>query len=301
MVAHPLIDSAGLDAVKREMGQALGMASGSTYQNCRNNFYNIMFGEDHPFSKVPLGTMRTVMSITIDELKAYHKRFYAPNNMIMTVCTNLDSEWVSKNIKASFGQLQPAPLGNITVTAPEPPSGVVQSNIPMEKEQIYIYLGTPVIGISHEDFPALKVASDILSTRLGQQLRETQGLAYSVGAGVATAPDFGWFLVTMGTGKENYQTAHNGIINVIKSMTSEPPSEQELRKAKNSIWGSSLSRRLSRINQAYYLTLYEFFGTGYDYGEEYINKIRSVTIDDVLYVAEKYLPVDNYYLSTVGL
>ena len=301
MVINPALDSAEVDGVKREMAQALGMASGSTYQNTRNNFYNLMFGENHPFAKVPLGSQRTVMTITQENLKAYHTRFYAPNNMIMTICTNLETDWVLNKIKNSFGQMESKALGNIQITPPRQPEGVVSNNIPMDKEQAYIYLGAPTIGIHNPDYPALVVATDILSSRLALELREVQGLAYSVGAGLSTTPEFGWYLVTMGTGKDNYQVAYNGILAEIEKMQSDPVSEAEIRKAQNSIWGSSLTRRLSRINQAYYMTLYDFLGMGFDYNDEYIDQIRSVTVSDVQRVAQKYYSTENYFLSTVGL
>jgi zinc protease len=301
MMINPRLDTAEINTVKREMAAALGMSSASTYQTCRNSFYKLMYGDSHPFSKVPLGTQRTVMTITQENLTAYHKRFYAPNNMIMTICTNLDSEWVLQKLRETFGQMQSVPLGNIMITPPNNPNGVVTVNTPMEKEQVYIYLGYPTIGIDHPDYQALKVATEILSSRLGLQLREVQGLAYSVGSGLSSAPDFGWFLVTMGTGKENFQVARDGILSEISKMRTEPVSQTELRRAQNSIWGSSLTRQLSRINQAYYMALYHFMGVGYDYSERYIDQIRAVTIDDVLRVARQYYSTTDYYLATVGL
>ncbi len=219
----------------------------------------------------------------------------------MTICTNLDSKWVLQKLQETFGQMQSVPLGNIVISPPHKPKGIVTVNTPMEKEQVYIYMGYPTIGINHPDYQALKVATDILSSRLGLQLREVQGLAYSVGSGLSSAPDFGWFLVTMGTGKDNFQLARDGILAEISRLRTEPVSQTELRRAQNSIWGSSLTSQLSRINQAYYMALYYFMGVGYDYTEQYINQIRAVTIDDVLRVARQYYSTTDYYLATVGL
>ncbi len=301
MMIHPALDSTEVENVKREIMAALGMASASTYQTARNSFYEMMFGSDHPFSKVPLGTPRTIATISGDNLKAYHKRFYAPNNMIMTVCTNLESDRVLSQLENTFGQMEPVSLGAIEIPAPNTPTGIVKSNTPMDKEQVYIYLGTPTIGVNNPDYASLDVATEILSSRLALELREVQGLAYSVGAGLSTAPDFGWFLVTMGTGTDNYQVAYDGIMAEIAKMKDAPVSEEELRRAINSIWGSSLTRQLSRINQAYYMTFYEFMGPGYNYQDEYIEKIKGVTVDDVLRAAQNYFPSEDYYMATVGL
>jgi zinc protease len=301
MMINPRLDTAEIGNVKREMAAALGMSSASTYQVCRNSFYEMIYGNSHPFAKVPLGRHRTIMTITQENLKAYHKRFYSPNNMIMTICTNLDTEWALQKLRETFGQMQSVPLGNIVISPPEKPNGVVTVNTPMEKEQVYIYMGYPTIGINHPDYQALKVATAILSSRLGLQLREVQGLAYSVGSGLSSAPDFGWFLVSMGTGKDNFQVARDGILAEISKMRTEPVTPTELRRAQNSIWGSSLTRQLSRINQAYYMALYHFMGVGHDYMNQYIDQIRAVTIDDVLRVAGQYFSTTDYYLATVGL
>jgi len=301
MLINPALDSAEVAAVKREMAAALGMASGSTYQNARNGFYKAMFGKNHPFSKIPLGTHRTVMVITANDLRAYHEKYYAPNNMIMTICTNLDADWVLDKIRATFGKMDYVAQEEVDIKPPATPEGVVAVNIPMDKEQAYIYLGGPTIGINDPDFAALDVATEILSSRLALELREVQGLAYSVGAGLATAKNFGWFLVSMGTGVENYQVAYDGILGEIRRIQSEPVTEAEIRKARNSIQGSYLTRRLSRINQAYYMTLYEFWGMGYQYGPEYMEKIKNVSIEDIQRAASQYLPSENYFLSTVGL
>jgi zinc protease len=301
MMIRPALDSAEVDGVKREMAGALGMASSSTYQTCRNSFYKMVFGENHPLAKVPLGNHHSVMTITSENLKAFHKRFYAPNNMIMTICTNFDADMVLEKIQKSFGQAEPVSLGNIHIDPPRQPSGVVAINTPMDKEQVYIYLGSPTVGISDPSYPALKVAVAILSSRLKLELREVQGLAYSVGAGVSSTPEFGWFLVTMGTGKDNYQVAYDGIMAEIARIQSEPVAASELRKAQNSIWGSSLTRQLSRINQAYYMTLYDFLGMGYDYNDEYIESIQAVTADKVLEIARSAFPSNDYFIATVGL
>lgn len=301
MMINPRFDTAEIANVKREMAAALGMSSASTYQTCRNSFYEMMYGSSHPYAKIPLGKRRTIMTITQENLNAYHKRFYAPNNMIMTICTNLDSDWVLQKLRETFGLIKSVPLGNITISPPVKPIGVVTVNTPMEKEQVYIYMGYPTIGIDHPDYQALKVATEILSSRLGQELREVQGLAYSVGSGLSSAHDFGWFLVTMGTGKDNFELARDGILAGIAKMQTQPVSQTELRRAQNSIWGSSLTRQLSRINQAYYMALYHFMGVGHDYMNRYINQIRAVTIDDIRRVAKQYFSTSNYYLATVGL
>ena len=146
----------------------------------------------------------------------------------------------------------------------------------------------------------VKVAAAILSGRLRDELREKQGLAYTVGASAALDKNFGWFVCTMGTGAENYEKAKDGILAEIERLKSEPPTKEELTTAVNDIWGSYLSANLSRINQAYYMGVYEYLGLGYNYGDKFVGDIRSVTPEQVQTVAQKYFDTKNYVLATAG-
>ena len=170
----------------------------------------------------------------------------------------------------------------------------------MEKEQIYIYLGQPMPGIQSPDAPALDLMNSILSSRLGLNLREVKGLAYSVGSSIRFDRDFGWFIASIGTRPQNYQEALDGILGEMKKIKEEKVTPDELEKAKNGIWGRMLFYRLSRINQAYFMAVNEFKGAGYAYDDKYIESLRKVTIDQVRGAAEKYLDTDNYVLAVVG-
>ena len=244
--------------------------------------------------------MSTISSITQKELIDFHQKFYSPRNMILTVATNLPPEKVLSLIKSNFGDLPEGGFGTISIPKPNvisKPAEVIQK---MEKKQVYIYLGNLLPGINHPDAPALVAANSILSTRLGQNLREKKGLAYSVGSSVKFDKDFGWFVASIGTRPKNYDVALAGILNEINQIKEAPVTEKELETAKNSLWGNQLFYRLSRINQAYYMGVNEFLGVGYDYDPVYIEKIRAVTQEKVIEVAQKYLDTQNYVLAVVG-
>jgi zinc protease len=294
---------------KQEMMSILGRGKGSTSETCRDLFYSTLFsvidrsasgGKDHPYGKPIMGEAQSIGSITRDDLIEFHKRFYSSNNMIITLVTNLPSEQVMDKMKNAFGKLPRVDFPEPQITVPPPFSSPVKVEKMMEKEQVYIYLGEPMPGIKSPDAPALDLMNSILSSRLGLNLREVKGLAYSVGSSIHFDKDFGWFIASIGTRPQNYQEALNGILGEMKKIREEKVSPEELEKAKNGIWGSMLFYRLSRINQAYYMGMNEFRGVGYDYDDNYIETLRKVTADQVKQVAEKYLSTDNYVLAVVG-
>ncbi|MFQ6033054.1 MAG: M16 family metallopeptidase, partial [Candidatus Zixiibacteriota bacterium] len=288
-----------IEKTKQEMMSILGRGKGSTRLTCRNLFYSTLF-KDHPYGKPIMGDAQSIGAITRDDLIEFHKRFYSPNNMIITVATNLDADQMMNKIKNAFGNLPRVDFPEPQIPAPSPPSSPVKAKKEMEKEQVYIYLGQPMPGIKSPDAPALALMNSILSSRLGLNLREAKGLAYSVGSSVHFDKDFGWFIASIGTRPQNYQEALDGILGEMKKIKEEKVTPEELEKAKNGIWGRMLFYRLSRISQAYYMGVNEFKGAGYDYDDKYIETLRRVTVDQVKQVAEKYLDTDNYVLAVVG-
>jgi len=248
MIRNPAFDSAAVEHVRGVLIGLIGRQSGMTLNACRDLFYATLF-EKSAYDKSIYGTPQTIGMITRNDLIAYHKKFYSPENMIITVGTNFDADTMMAMIKTAFGDMTPTGFSPAPATPGPAITGVAQAHSGMDKEQIYIYLGNMLPGAGHPDAPAITLAMEILSSRLGKVLREEQGLAYSVGAGAVWDREFGWYICRIGTGSENFGQARDGIIAQINKLKAEGPTADELETAKNSIWGSSLTRRLSRINQ----------------------------------------------------
>ena len=299
IVAKPIFPDEEIAKTKKKVMGILGMTTGSTYQTARDLMYKTLFA-GNPFEKTVMGSPMTVGMFTRDDLVAYHKHFYAPNNMIIAVATNLDPEKVKEWIYSTFGKMEKDTTPYAAVSIPTKPAGINEVHQEMEKEQIYIYMGTLTPGLKSEDAPAINMASSIISNRMANDLREKQGLAYSVGMDNDFMPDFGWVVAAMGTGYKNYDVAKAGMIGEIDSAKLAPPSDYELQKAQNSTWGSMLLARASRINQAYYMCRNEFLGVGFDYETDYIAKIRKVTTADVQRVAKDYFDTANMVIATAG-
>jgi zinc protease len=299
IVKNPAFPDEEIEKVRKEMMMHLGRQKGSTRQTVRELFYATLF-EDHPYGKPIMGSPRTVGAITREDLVSFHRTFYSPNNMIISVVTNLPADEMMSRIQGAFAGMQRVEFPAPSIPAPDSLTVPIKAKSMMEKEQVYIYLGRPLPGIFSGDVPAFKVMNSILSSRLGLNLREKQGLAYSVGSSANFDKQFGWLVASIGTRPQNYQMAVDGILAEMEKMKEELVSQEELDKAKNGIWGRMLFYRLSRVNQAYYMSVNEFKEVGYDYDDKYIKGIRQVTADQVKQVAEKYLDTENYVLAVVG-
>jgi zinc protease len=301
IVSEPSFPEEEVEKTKNQVMGIIGMKSGSTYQTCGDLYYSKMF-ENNPLSKPVLGTRRSVAGFTSADLAYHHKIFYNPPNLIMTVVSNENPKQVMKWIKKQFKNLPPYPvdLKNSSIPTAVKKMGVLETMQAMDKEQVYIDLGCIVPGLTSENSTALSLAIEILSSRLQLDLREKQGLAYSVGAGVRYLGDFGWFTCSIGTGYENFEIARDGILAEIEKLKTEPIDQAELDKARNSLWGSMLMRNMSCINQAYNMAYYEYVGVGYDYDDNYRDRLDKVTIADVQAAAKNFLDTHNYVLAYVG-
>ncbi len=300
IVKSPIFPEEEIEKVRSEMMMVLGRQQGSTREMVRNLFYSTLFPKNHPYSKPIMGNQRTVGMIGREDLVSFHRTFYSPNNMIIVVVTNLPAPEMMGKIQNAFGNMQRVDFPAPAIPVPDSLTMLVKAQDIMEKEQIYIYLGRPLPGIFSGDVPPLKVMDEILSSRLALNLREKQGLAYSVGSSASFDKQFGWFVASIGTRPQNYQVALDGILAEMELMKEELVTPKELEKAKNGIWGSSLFYRLSRVNQAYFMSVSEFKEVGYDYDQRYIDHIRQVTAEQVKQAAEKYLDTENYVLAVVG-
>lgn len=299
MITAPRFDSVEVEKVRSEIFGLLGRDGGSTYKNARRMFCETLF-KNSAYAKTINGSYRTVGAITPADLREYHRRFYSPENMIVTVGTNADPTVIMEKIKHHLGALERSESELAEAEKPAAPIGVVTAHAELDKKQVYIYLGHLLPAASAPDAPAIGLAGAILSDRLNDRLREKESLAYSVGAAVRLDKNFGWLMAGIGTGVENFEPARRGIIEEIERLKEVPPSDEELHTAVNSLWGSYLTARLSRINQVYYLGVYEYLGQGYRYDEAFLNNIRAVTPEQVREAARKHFDTENYVLATAG-
>jgi zinc protease len=131
-------------------------------------------------------------------------------------------------------------------------------------------------------------------------IRDNKGLAYDVSSAFSANILPGSFEVSLQTKNRSANDAVKEILAEIKKIQREPVSDQELNDAKSYLTGSLPLRIDTTSKLAAFLPLMEFYGLGLDYLEKYPNLIRSITAEEVMRVAGKYLDADRYVLIVVG-
>jgi zinc protease len=299
MLTQPAFDSVEIEKIRQGMMGVVKRESASPGATARNLFYKTLF-DGKPFSKGVMGTPETIGSITAADLKAYHAKFYAPENIILVVACNQPTATVMTWVKDAFGAIPKAGLAAGTPLAPNSITSLITAHAELAKEQMSIYLGGPLPGIASPEAVPLEVGISILSEHLYSNLREKQGLAYSVGASSFFDKDFGWYLCSMGTTAKKYQESIDGINSQIKQLLSTGVTPEEIRRSRNQIWGRLLSAKLSRINQAYYLALNEYDGLPISYDSDYVKKLGGLTPQTIAAAMAKYIKTDAAVQVTAG-
>jgi zinc protease len=299
LVLQPAFDSLEMENVRASLMGSLGRSGASARKVARNLFYATLLGEE-PYGQPVMGTARSIGSITRDDLVAHHARFYSPENMILSIGANLPIDTILSWVQSRFGQIPAAEVVSAFRAQPPVFTEIREDHSEMEAKQISMYLGSFLPAATSDEVPALSIATSILSRRLYLNLREKQGLAYSVGAGSTYDRDFGWMYCVMGTSHENYQKALDGIILEIDKLKLDGPTHEEINTARNQIWGSLGRARLSRVNQAYWLAVNEYLRRQIGHDQMYLKALGDVTPDAVRRVTARYFNTDAYVLASAG-
>jgi len=264
---------------------------------------NLAIYPDHPLSRIP--TVASVKAITRDDMIDFQKRYFYPANMVLAVSGDFDREQFLKNLETLF-----AGWPNRTASFPpvQPPTDdPVAAVLHVQKEvnQSVIRMGHLGIDKNNPDLYALKVMDFILgggfTSRLTQEIRSNQGLAYNVSSYFETGRRFrGSFIAETETKSETTVKATTLLRSIIAGMTLAEVSDRELNLAKDSIINSFIfgfTRSDAIVNQRARL---EFYRYPEGYLEHFRDNIARVTKADVLRVARKYLHPDAMKLVVVG-
>ena len=246
-----------------------------------------------PQSKPIVGTAETINSITKEDLENFHTFYFSPNNLIITVATGVKADKVINKFNNLLGNKIKKRINIPSIDYSKPLSNPSKSiNIELNKSQSYIRLAK-LIKIEPKDRIALNLISYILSERMAFELRERQGLAYSLGAGFSSYNSHALFGASIGTTIGTVEKAKTGIFKEIEDFKKTEIRGEDLERAVNKYTSSELMRGLSRINQCYYTGLAEFHKKGIDYQKRLLADLKKVKVDKINRAKEMYLNIEN--------
>lgn len=288
-----------LNVVKAEMKQAIMMGANSPVKKAGRLFLSTLMPGSH-LTKSVLGTPETVDSITAEDLKDFHKNYFSPDNVIISVVSSIDKQEVFDRLVREFGYEKKYEGARLAERAmPESPAEDKTVKETLGKPQSCVKIGTLLVEVKDpSEQLALTMLGNVLSARLTDKVRVKKGLTYSMGAGISFEQNRGILAVTVGTGRQNIDEVAKIITEELGGLKNFTVTKEELEREVNSVVGRLFMRNISSLNQAYYLGINEFDGKGYMWGEEVISKMKKLTPEKLQSVAGKYL-AGNKYLTVI--
>lgn len=259
----------------------------------------------HPYQWSVVGWMSDIQGYTVEDVQAYYETYYAPDNATAVLVGDFDPERAVALFERYYGAI-PAGAPRPEVRTVEPPQqGERRTTFRRPAQLPFLFATYHIPEASHADFAALEVAQKILSdgetSRIYRRCVYDEQLANFAGGFIAEQRDPGlfWAYVFVNEGVA-IEDAERALFEEIEGLATTPPSENELRKAKN------------QLESDFVFGLQTAMGKGMAIGQSVIlhdgdhlaftrrlDETRGVTAADVARVVETYLVPDNRSVLTL--
>jgi zinc protease len=300
------------DSLKRKRAQTLSAIDDSERRanvRAQRKFLESIYGADHPLSRPALGLRSIVEKLSRADLQAYHAALFVPNNTVIAIVGDFKTDEVVAELTKLTANWKQRDVPVAKLPPPKSLSAFTQTIIPVpEANQLYVYLGHRGIRRSDPDYYKLLVMDNVLGTgsgftdRLSANLRDRQGLAYTVNASITgdAGEEPGTFTCFVGTFPDKLAAVKEGCLKEIERLRKEPPTTEEVEGAKKYLLGSLPFRYTTSASVAEQLLRIERFGLGFDFRSKFRDAVGAVKPGDVLAAAQKYLDPAHVVLVAAG-
>jgi predicted Zn-dependent peptidase len=282
MVLHPVFD---VNEITRERGVILEeiKMDEDNPDYLVHEIFTQNFFKDHPLGKPILGTKETVRRFEQPAVLDYYGTKFAPNNLIISAAGSVNHHEFVELLQEQFAPLTAGSNGWHD-TPPKINSRIILRN-KKALEQVQICVGVPSYPIRHDKRYVSYILNTLLgggmSSRLFQNVREKQGLVYSIFSELNPFRDTGVLSVYAGTSRESAPKVVQAIVREFRQLKENAISAEELQRAKDQLKGSlmlSLESSTARMSNLARQEMYydRFFGM-----DEIIERIQAVTVEDL--------------------
>ncbi len=254
--------------------------------------------ENHFYGHTYTNILESLDKIQKEDVVSSYKKILNESKKVIAVVGSLEEEEVINLLDKYFDGLNNNPDAVKTYVAPILDGSKKTEVIKEDAQQAQILQGWLVPTYKEEDYPVLLVINTILgasglSSRLFRELREKKGLAYTVRTSCEVKELAAIFSIYIATEPSNIDTCLKGFKEEIDKIKTIPVSEEELKNAKNNIYGKHQFIVETNFQQSTSLAYYGINDLPFDYYDTMSEKIRAVTSEQVLECANKYFNDKN--------
>jgi zinc protease len=260
---------------------------------------------NRPYGLPVGGTRADVENFTLQQVRDYYQTYYSPDNAVLVVTGDFDTEQTLEKIRQSFGQIAKRTASgrrSATTTPPTSPSPASSTQQSATQQPIVLrqpgsaallQVVYPLPNIQHPDVPAIDLMDMVLtggrSSRLYQALVEP-GLASSVGAYPSELIEPGWYemSITAAPGKDLTQIDQT-LQQALAELRERLVSQEELDRARTQLQASFILSNQDISSQAMQLAYNQVVAGDYRFSDRYLAAIASVTPADIQHAAQTYL------------
>ncbi len=260
------------------------------------------FWKDHPHGKPILGTKETVKKFERQAVLETYTHRFAPGNIIVAAAGHLDHDQFVDLVVKHFEHLKPAQNGFHSPAPKIVPRIVLRNKKALE--QVQLCIGVPAYPIAHEKRYAGYILNTLLgggmSSRLFQNIRERQGLAYSIYSDLNPYRDTGCMAVYAGTSLASAAKVVQSVVGEFRDLKIRPVPEEELRRSKDQLKGSLMLSLESSTARMSNLARQEMYFDRFQDLDELVLKIEAVTADDLQSLAQEFFKTESVAVTVLG-
>ncbi len=252
----------------------------------------------HPYQWATIGKeISHIEHATMEDVKRFFYSHYAPNNAILTVVGDVQTEDIKRLTQKWFGDIERRAVKERKLPLEPPQTQARILSVERDVPANALYKAYHMCKRTDAEFYATDLLSDVLSmgdsSRLYQHLVKEKQLFTDLDAYISGSIENGLFLFS-GKLADNvsFEDAESALLSEIEQITKNPPAKNELQKVKNKLESKMKFGEMNALNNAMTLSYFELIGKAEDYNNE-INKYLAVTEADILQVAQSVLRPEN--------
>lgn len=307
VLRHPVFPTSQVERLRGEIMTGLQYRQQDTRYRANRAFRENLYPPEHAYHHSSRGTLESIPQITLDDIRDFHQRAYGPRGMIITIVGAVRPEEAVDAAQRYLGDWQNPQQMEKPSLPPLPPLEEVRRvsvSVP-GKTQSDIVMGVPGPSRYAEDYRAAMLVNSILGQfgmmgRIGEVVREKQGLAYYAYSSIEGGHGPGAWSVSAGVNPANVQKAIESIVNEIRRITTTVVSDDDLNDNKSYFIGHLPLQLESNEGIASSIQHMETYKLGLDNLLTFRDRVNALTKEDLLAAAQRYWNAEAFVVAVAG-
>lgn len=311
ILMRPRFASQRLELAKLQTIESIRRRYDRPQSIARLEFPKLLYGPTHPYAR--RSSVESISRVTREDLVAFHRRTVHPNGIILGVTGDFETNAMLDLLQKTFGGWARGQVEPVTLPPLDGDHEGRESNgekvihfVGKGTTQAHLRVGHLSLKERDPDYPALAIANDILGgssfrSRLFQDVRTRQGLAYSVGSGLRGGIyERGVWMMYAETKIDSTEQVINSLIMNMQRLREEAVTDAELTEAKEAFVNSFVFSFTSPARIVSRLIGLEYDGLPKDFLQQLRRKVVKLTKEDLLRVSRTHLHPDQLKIFAVG-